>query len=466
MAFNLRELNDDVQVTLFEAREHVGGNLRTLRRDGFQLEWGPNGFLDSEPATRRLVDRLGLEGELQRSDDAAARRFLYVRGQIREIPMKPGAFLRSGLLPLGAKLRVACEVFVRRRKELGRAAEDPSMDETVAEFGTRRLGARFTETFLDPMVKGVFGGNPHKLSLAAAFPRMVELEQEYGGLFRAMSALGRKRKKEGKPEGGGAGGGPSGTLHSFLSGMGALPEALFERLRDDDQVAVLTSTPVESISRKDEGWMVHSASQVHGPFDAVVDAAPAHAAALQLAEAAPELSKLLAEIPFAPMVVIALGFDRRSVGHDLDGFGMLIPGMERRQLLGALWTSSIFPGRAPKGRVLLRCMTGGIDNPTVLDQDDADLVEMTLSELREPLSIGDAPIMTEVIRHARAIAQYIPGHPARLAAIDRELASLPGLYLTGASYRGIAVNSCVKEAEALAPTVLGLTLGSEPDQAC
>ncbi len=159
------------------------------------------------------------------------------------------------------------------------------------------------------------------------------------------------------------------------------------------------------------------------------------------------------------MAVIALGFDRAAVVHDLDGFGMLVPGREKRDLLGALWTSSIFPGRAPSGKVLLRCMAGGAGNPRIMDLDDEALTNTILSELRSLLGLKGAPAMVRVIRHQRAIAQYLPGHLAALKAMDARLAGLPGLFLTGSSYRGISVNYCVKEAEKTADAVLSHLTG-------
>lgn len=440
----------DIRVTVFEKDAQPGGNLRTLRKEGWQLEWGPNGFLDNEPATLRLVDRLGLREKLQRSSDAARRRFLLVDGKLQEIPTSPPAFLKSGLLPLAAKLRMAGELFVPRRRDLGQAAQRPETDETIAAFGDRRLGRAFTSTMLDPMVKGVFGGEATRLSLAAAFPRMVELESEYGGLFKAMIALGRKKKKgESKTDAG-----PSGVLHSFRGGMAALIEALARVVQDDDRAELLTSAEVRSLERRNGGWEVTAGGAAHGPFDLVVEAAPAHAAADHLQNQDSAVAGWLREIPFAPMAVVALGFGREQVAHDLDGFGLLVPGKEKRDLLGALWTSSIFTGRAPAGKVLLRCMAGGAGNPGIMSLSDDELVQVICAELRPLLGLQGRPGMTTVIRHERAIAQYVPGHLARLGRIEERLEKLPGLYLTGSSYRGIAVNACVKQAEALAPRII------------
>lgn len=447
----------DLHVTVFEKAAEPGGNLQTLREGPWQLEWGPNGFLDSEPATLRLVSRLGLDGALLPSSDATRHRFLLVDGRLQEIPTSPRAFLKSKLMSPGAKLRLAGELFVPRRKGLGRAAEDPASDETVDAFGRRRLGPAFAEIMLDPMVKGVFGGNSRQLSLAAAFPRMVELERDHGGLFKAMAALARKRRREGKA---GTDAGPSGRLTSFQGGMGQLVDALATVLVADPRAELRTGAAVSRVAWAGGAWHVAGHDFDMGPFDAVVNAAPAHAAAVQLREVSPVLHENLVRIPFAAMAVVALGFDRAAVKHDLQGFGLLIPSREQRELLGVLWTSSIFPRRAPEGKVLLRCMAGGADNPGVLELDDEALVGVTLSELRPLLGIKGAPEMVRIIRHRRAIAQYVPGHLARLAAVDRELVRHPGLFLTGASYRGIAVNSCCKEAEAVADRVVAHLAGS------
>ncbi|HPF70678.1 MAG TPA: protoporphyrinogen oxidase, partial [Candidatus Krumholzibacteria bacterium] len=438
----------DLQVTVFEKAATPGGNLQTLRDGGWQMEWGPNGFLDSEPATLRLAARAGLEGELLRSSDLTRHRFLLVDGRLQEIPTSPKAFLQSKLMPGRAKLRMAGELFVPRRRDLGRAADDPATDETVDAFGRRRLGAEFAEVMLDPMVKGVFGGDSRKLSLAAAFPRMVELERDHGGLFKAMAALARQRKRAGKA---GTDAGPSGVLTSFNGGMGQLIDALVGVLQGDPRAELRTGTAVSRVGRDaGGGWRVAGHDFDAGPFDAVVDASPAHAAAVHLREVSPVLHEQLVKIPFAPMAVLALGFDRAAVRHDLQGFGMLIPTREKRELLGVLWTSSIFPRRAPEGKVLLRCMAGGASNPGALDLDDEALLGVTLSELRPLLGIKGAPEMVRIIRHQRAIAQYVPGHLARLAAVARELEHHPGLFLTGSSYKGISVNYCAKEAETVA----------------
>jgi len=441
-ALNLRERAGDLRLTVFEKNPDCGGNLRTEIQDGWQFEYGPNGFLDNEPAMARLISRLDLDDAIMPSNGLAKQRFLLVKGEMVPIPTSPPALLKSKLLSWSAKLRLAGEIFIPRRTGLGQAAEFPATDETVAAFGRRRLGAAFTATMLDPMVKGISGGDMENLSLAAAFPRLVEMEQECGSLFKALIKM---RKGDGSP---------SGVLHTFEKGMAQLISALKNELENDSLVSLQLGANTESFEHTEQGWFVTTTTGRHGPFVVVVAAAPAHAAAKQIADLDPDLAGVLAEIPFAPMAVIALGFSRTSVGHSLKGFGMLVPSQEKRRLLGMLWTSSIFPGRAPQGQVLIRAMAGGATDPSVMDLDDKGLTELALTEIRPLLQLHGDPTIVRVIRHEKAIAQYTPGHLARLKKIDTLRHHWPGLFFTGSSYRGIAVNACVKDAERVAAEVI------------
>lgn len=451
------------ELTIFEADHAPGGNLRTMREGPWQLEGGPNGFLDNEPATLRLVNRLGLKDRLLPCSDLTRIRYLLSGGRLREIPTQPGAFLRSGLLSPRAKFRMAGELFVPGRRDLGRADTDPRTDETVYNFGRRRLGVEFAEVMLDPMVKGIFGGDARKLSLAAAFPRMVELEKDHGGLFRAMFSLARKRRGTGKK----IDAAHSGKLTSFSGGMADLVEALHKELVN--KADIRCASPVETTTRIQGRWHVSGPDFHEGPYDVVVNAAPAHAAARHLRESAPDVSAELDSIAFAPMAVVALGFDRSAVGHDLQGFGFLVPSREKRDILGCLWTSSIFPDRAPDGKVLLRAMLGGANHPQVMELDDDALINLTMDELRPLLELGGTPNMAKVIKHERAIAQYQPGHLARLRKVEEEREETAGMFLTGSSYRGIAVNSCVKESEKVGEKVIRFLSerhGPPPEEAC
>jgi oxygen-dependent protoporphyrinogen oxidase len=263
---------------------------------------------------------------------------------------------------------------------------------------------------------------------------MVELEQEHGGLFRALMALGRARRRDEKA---GGTGGPTGVLTSFRGGMESLPRALVAGLNG----RVLTGQRVTGLERDDTGWHVRCGDRSHGPFDAVVDSAPAHAAAGYHPDG--EVRRLLAGIRYNPLVVIGVALRREDVVHPLDGFGMLTPSTERRPLLGVLWTSSIWTHRAPAGTVLLRCMAG---DPDWVDLADDEVLQRTLDELDSIYGLRGKPLKYWIFRYRQAIAEYEVGHLARLEALAARLALTPGLFITGSSYRGIAVNACMKEA--------------------
>ncbi|MFH1845867.1 MAG: protoporphyrinogen oxidase [bacterium] len=440
-------------VTVFERDHEVGGKLRTVRQDGFTLETGPNGWLDNEPATRRLLDRLELTAEVQTSEAAARRRYLQLNGRLRELPLNPRSFLASDILTWPAKLRVAAEFLVPARKNLDRAGLTLAEDETVFAFGERRLGRQFAERLLDPMVKGIFGGDARQLSLAAAFPRMVELERDHGGLFRALWTISRQRRRQAGTDHIGHNppasvAGPGAALQSLRRGMGQLPARIRTALTGE----LYTGSAVEKVWRENQQWWVQTAGQRHGPFDMVVDASPAHAACGHLDD--PELIRLLTDIPYVPMVVATLAFDRDAVGRPLDGFGMLNPSLEQRPLLGVLWTTSIFKGRAPSDKIVLRCMLGGREQPAWIEASDEQIVATCLAELGPLHDLRTEPSRVWIFRHERAIAQYDVGHLARLEAVDRCLARHPGLYLTGSSYRGVSVNHCLAAAETTAAAVL------------
>ncbi len=439
-----------VDVAVFEAADTVGGNLRTTREDGYLIEWGPNGFLDSEPATLAIAARAGLTDSLLRSEDAARIRYIVHGGKLREVPTTPGQFLGCDLFGPGAKLRILCEPLIPARRDLGRAAEDPHSDETVHAFGVRRLGRAFADVMLDPMVRGITGGDSRRVSLAAAFPRMVELERDHGGLFRALFAIGRQKSRERRQRRDAAGGSdaptpaPKGVLTSFVDGIDSLPRQLAATLPEP----VHTGWPVGELVATDGGWQLHGPRGREGPFAAVVDATPAHAAARHQPDA--KVRTLLGGIRYNPITVVAVAFARDQVTHPLDGFGMLTPSGEKRPLLGVLWTSSIWRGRAPQGKVLLRCMAG---DPGWLDLDDDEIVTRTTAELDALYGVRGRPERAWVFRHREAIAEYEVGHLARLAAAERALVRTPGLMLAGSAYHGIAVNACAKEAPAVAARV-------------
>jgi len=424
-----------LRLTVLEAEPRAGGRMWSDREDGYVVEHGPNGFLDSKPDALELAASVDLQDRLLRASAFAKKRFICRRGRLRRLPESPWAFLASRLLTFRGKARVLWEPFVRAA---------PNEDETLQEFATRRLGREALEYLIDPMVSGVFAGDPARLSLRASFPRIYELERDYGGLFRAMFRLMREKKRSGPA-------GPGGTLTSFVGGVRTLVETLQALLAD----RIVLSAPVTRLRRTASGFEVESPG-LPGPIstDAVVLACPAFEAARLCEPDAPALARELAGIEYAPVTVVATAFRRDDVPHPLDGFGFLVPRSEARPILGTLWDSSVFSDRAPPGRVLLRTMVGGARAPELAALPDRDLIGAVRTQLADYLGIRSDPERVWVYRHPRGIPQYVTGHLERLARMDAEVARTPGLFLCHNAYRGIALNDCAREARVTASRVL------------
>ena len=426
-----------VEVTVLEVATRPGGKIHSLAADGFRCESGPNGFLNKEPLTTALCQRLGLE--LMPAEDAFSKRYIFRKGQLREVSMRPLQFMMSPLLPLGAKFRLAAEPWI--------AAPEPfPEDETVADFGRRRIGPDAFRLLIDPMQSGIYAGDPERMSVVSCFPRVVEVEREYGSLVRGMVKLAKKRRAEGQT--GTPGAGPTGHLTSMAGGISELTDALARELGS----RLNTGYAVEAITRSPKGsYLLHSSGRPPLEADHVVLACPAYVAAKQLAEFTPRVAALLGEIDYSPMCVVTLGFEREQVRHPLDGFGFLAPRGEGLRLLGSLFSSSIFRHRAPDGHVLVRVMLGGARDLEILRLSSEELVALVLRELGSVLGFEGAPVMSRVFRHEWAIPQYNLGHGKRLRQLERLLASEHrGLFLAGNAYRGIGINDCVKNAELLA----------------
>jgi len=433
----------DVSVTVFERDGRTGGKIWSIKEDGYLCEWGPNGFLDSKPMTLDLCDQLGIRNQLERSNDNARKRFIYSGGILNRLPENGPMFLQSKLISWPGKIRLAQEFFRPRRTD--------GVDETLAEFARRRLGPEALDKLIGPMVSGIFAGNPETMSLKSCFPRIHELEQEYGGLLKAMIKLAKQKKAEvkaGKQVASAAG--PGGVLTSFVGSIQGLTDSMVNSLRGTVQVnqAVTSLRPVSG------GWELALADGSRFDCEILVSAAPAHALKDLTAPFDETLSELFAGIPYAPMNVICFGYEREKIARDLDGFGYLIPKKEGCAILGTLWDSSIFPQRAPEGHVLLRSMMGGATNPEAIGLSDAEVKERTMAELKKIMGISEQPDFVRIFRHQRAIPQYVVGHAARLAVIDETLENYPGLVLAGNAFFGVGLNDCVNAANQAGEKVL------------
>ena len=430
-------------MVVLESRDRVGGNIRTDHADGYTIEAGPNGFLDNAPTTLDLVRRLRLEDRLQPADDSAGKRFIYRGGRLHLLPSGPLGLLKTPVLSLAGRLRALFEPFARGKPE--------GVDESVHAFASRRIGTEAASVLVDAMVSGVFAGNARQLSLRSAFPKMAAMESEHGSLVRAMVARMKARKREQAGRSGGSPAGPGGTLTSFDDGMSLLVEDLAAALGS----AVRTGSRVAALEREGQAWRLRLEAGEPVEADAVVLAVPAGPAGVLLEVLDTELAATVAAIPGASLAVVALGYRLEDLdGRPPEGFGFLVPRGQGPRILGCLWSSSIFPGRAPEGHVLLRCMIGGAHDPAAADADEAELLEIVRRDLASTMGVTAAPAFTRLYRWPGGIPQYTIGHRERLERIEIRLRELPGLRVAGSSYYGVSMNACIEAAPGQAEEVL------------
>jgi oxygen-dependent protoporphyrinogen oxidase len=438
-AFFLRQLADrngiELQLTVLEKDSRTGGKIHSIREQGYLCEWGPNGFLDGKPATLDLCGDLDISRQLQRSNDNARKRFIYSQGQLHRVPETAPAFCRSGLISWPGKLRIAAEMLVPPVRG--------SEDESLADFCRRRLGTEALEKLIGPMVSGIFAGDPERMSLKSCFPRIHQLEAEYGGLVRAMFRLAARHRRERRAGKAVAGaGGPAGVLTSFAAGL----QELTDRLEKVFAGGVKTGSGVRALRPLGDGFELELDDDRRMEAQLVVSAVPAFRFAAMMEGFDRETADLLRGIPYAPLQVCCLGFRKKSLNRDLDGFGYLVPQGEKLDVLGTLWDSSIFANRVPEGRVLLRSMLGGATRPDVGEWNEEQVRERTLAALAKTMKLQADPEFVRVFAHPEAIPQYLTGHGRRLQKLQERIGRYPGFFFTGNAFYGIGLNDCVAAA--------------------
>ena len=416
------------QVHVLEKAAVPGGCLRTILECGFLVDTGPTSTLYREGALGELIASLGLGDQMLEANAVARNRYIVKGGELLALPLSLLAFARTPLFSNKAKVRLLLEPFHPRA----------SHEESVAQFATRRLGPEFLDWAIDPFVSGVYAGDPAKLSARAATAKVYALEAEYGSLF--IGAIRRAlRGQVSGPQ-------PRGKLISFRAGMQSLATAIAATL--DGSISL--NTEVSALTRTSSGEWVVYASEHEFRAERVVLATPAHRAAKLLAPLDVALGVALERLSYPPVASIALGFNEHQVHHPLDGFGVLIPSKLGRVTLGALFSSTLFPDRAPKDHVLLTAFIGGARNPSAATLTHEQLIDQALSDLRPLLGIDGDPRFAHVALWPEAIPQYELGHFERLAHIEAALVRLPGLYPRANWRDGISVSDCVENARNLA----------------
>jgi oxygen-dependent protoporphyrinogen oxidase len=425
-------------VRVLEANDRVGGVIETEAADGYLIERGPNSTMQKpgtpDDALGRIVEQTGLADRLLEAAPAARKRFVMRNRQLLSLPGSPGEGITTKLFSTRAKLRLLAEPFIGRARD----------EETVAEFVTRRLGREFLDYAVAPFISGVYAGDPAKLSVRAAVARIYALERDHGSLIRGAFALRKLGKGAGMP---------AGRLVSFDEGMAVLPAAIAGALPEG---AVETGCRVAALERTGDNWRVRysgadGAAEVEAAH--VILAVPAGATANLMEPLAPEAATLLRAIPYAPIVSAGLGYARGQVAHPLDGFGFLVPRVEGVRTLGGLFSSTLFPGRAPDGRVLITAFIGGTTDPDAVTLDDDAVTGAIEADLKAALAIDGAPAPVRLARYEAAIPQYTLGHLDRIAGIEAQLATLPGLHLRASWRDGVSVSDCVRNGEKLAESL-------------
>jgi oxygen-dependent protoporphyrinogen oxidase len=428
-------------VVCFDPGDRPGGLVRTERVEGFLCELGPESILDGAPATRALVEELGLEGQVVRAAPAARRRLVYVDGRLRPVPSGPFSLLSSDILSAAAKWRLV--------RESGVPPRDPDSEpgESVYDFGARRLGDEAARKLVAPAVIGIFAGDARDLEVKTAFPRLVALETRHGSLTKGLRAMRRE-------------GGAPGRSFSFRDGLERLPAALAARLGARLRRARAVALGRDG-GRDGSGgrWSVRVEDVPSGAAsteiaDAVVVAASPRAAAGLVEPVVPEAAAL-ARVPLAPAAIVFLGFRAGPPDVDLGAYGFLVARGEGPTMLGAQFESSVFPGRAPAGGALIRCILGGTFEPGVVAESDEALAARARQDLRAVLGLERPPDFVLVRKLAEGIPQYRLGHDRLVAAIEAAAARAPGLHLLGYALRGVAVNDCIRNAAALAQALGG-----------
>lgn len=450
------EVKETLRVTLLEAGARVGGVIRTENRDDFLIEAGPDSFISEKPEGLDLAKRLDLSADLIETNHEHRRSFIVRHGQLRPVPagfqlLAPSqfwSFATSDILSLKGKARLALDLFLPR----GDSANGTG-DESLAGFVRRRLGQETLERVAQPMIGGIYTADPETLSLRATMPRFLDMERKHGSLIRALWRQGTAA----------ASGARYSLFLSFAGGMQRLTDRLAERiaLRSADPAssqirlnAKVEGLAVEAEAGKPRQWQIKISGGETLTADAVCLALPADTSARLLRELDPELAIKLEAIPYASTATVNLAYKRSDIPHPLNGFGFVVPFIEKRTLLACTFSSVKFAGRAPTGHVLLRAFVGGALQPEMFELDDDEMIRRVGDDLRDLLGVARQPLFAQVSRWPRSMPQYHVGHLERVKEIEARVELLQGLTLAGNAFHGPGIPDCIRSGEQAADRII------------
>jgi len=425
----------ELQYTLFESGQRLGGSMYSDRIDGCLVEAGPDSFLTEKPWALNLCRDLGIADQLIGSNDAQRKTYIVVNGRLVVMPDGLMFMVPTRLVPTALSPLFSWSTKVRMARELLHPPRPMHDDETVAELVERHFGAEVVDRLADPLLSGVYGGDAAKLSARAVLPRFVEMEEKYGSLSRAMLAAHKKMAQAaGKQP-------PRPLFTSLKDGMQQMVDAIVDRL---DPESIRLRSHVRRIYPADGGWRVSVEMSGDAHFDAVILATPANAAGTLLDGVDRGLARNLLEITYSSSVTVTLGYYLEQLKGLPPGFGFLVPRSEGARMLACTFVHNKFPHRAAEGKGILRCFLGGARDEAVLALTDDEILEEVHRELVDVVGLEARPIFTRVYRWRGAMAQYESGHLARVERIEKRVAEIPGLALAGNAYHGIGVPDCIR----------------------
>lgn len=442
VAHRLLELDPSHDVRVLEASARVGGWLDTVERDGFIIETGPDSIVTDKPAALALVRRLGLEGEVIRTRKSPRGAYVVRGGRLVKVPAGFSLMAPTQLMPwattpavsLRAKLRAGMDLFFRPQKRPG--------EQSVAEFVRRHFGPEILDRLAQPLVAGIYGGDPERLSLNATMPRFIDMERQSGSVVRAM--LARARGDDGQSDGA-----RYGLFVAFRRGMRTLIDGLSDRLEGRIEL----HQPVVRVAKVPDGFLVETAAGQRREAQNLVLALPAWASGELLAPVDAELSRALGAIAYGSAATVTMAWPREAIPHPLAGFGFVVPSIEKRRVLAATFSSVKWEGRAPEGQALIRVFVGGTHAPALASLSDSHLCTIAREELAELLGVVAPPTFSLVRRYERAMPQYHVGHLDRAQAVEARQAATPGLHVVGNALRGVGIPDTIRYAEAAAERI-------------
>ncbi len=429
---------EGIDCTVLEKADDVGGTMDSVFYESHLFDRGPNSGLETTPLIRTLAEETGIANQLIYANEHSNKRYILRDQQLYALPMNLVSFLKTGLFSPFAKMRLLAEPFIGKSEN--------GFKQSIAEFVRHRLGSEFLDYAINPLVAGVFAGDPEKLSVKSAFPRLYRLEEEYGGLIKGMIKGAKERKKNPETSK------QSAKMFSFKNGMQILPKAIAEKLSG----TILLNANAQSVERKSDRLSViffHENESKQLDTDVVVSTIPAYSASGIFQKLDISLSKRLNSIYYPPVIVMYCGYRREAVGRDLDGFGFLIPEKERKHYLGAIWSSTLFPNRADKHHVSFTLFIGGARSPELCDLDNGELSRKVFEEFHEIMKISESPVYINQKKWEKAIPQYELGHNEHDIYFQKCENNTPGIFLGGNYRGGISVGDCIKNSVLLADRV-------------